>query len=167
MKFLVGLGNPGLEYAKTRHNLGFILLDIFAQKHGLTWSDAHKYQSLQAKYDGYLFIKPQTFMNNSGDAVVQLLRFYKVLPQDLLVLHDDVDLEFGRVKVQVGGGSAGHHGIEDIVSKSGTADFTRIRFGVGRPTDKNISISDYVLSNFLDTEMDFVKSFDFSQYLRA
>jgi PTH1 family peptidyl-tRNA hydrolase len=161
MKLIFGLGNPGKEYERTRHNAGFIMLNEYVGKKGLKWVKEDKFKAETAREGDSLFIKPQTFMNNSGDCVSLLLNYYKSKPDDVLVVHDDVDLEFGRTKKQLGGGSAGHHGIEDIVLKLGTKVFWRFRVGVGRPAATGFDVMDWVLSTFSDEELEAVKNINF------
>ena len=148
MKMIVGLGNPGDKYAKCRHNTGFIILDKFAEDKNLEWKKSEKFESEISEYEEYLLVKPLTFMNNSGRAVSKLANFYKINPNDITVIHDDVDIPFGSIKNQVGKNAAGHHGVEDIIEKLGTKDFARIRVGVGKPENKNIPVDEWVLQDF-------------------
>ena len=161
MKIIFGLGNPGKEYASARHNVGFILLDKYAEDKGLKWLKEDKFKALTAKDGEILLVKPQTFMNNSGDCVSLVVNYYKADPADILVIHDDVDLEFGRTKKQFGGGSAGHHGIEDIHKKLGTDVFWRFRVGVGRPNNASFDVLDWVLSGFSEEELATIKKLNF------
>jgi len=166
MKIIVGLGNPGLEYSKTRHNVGFIILDFFASKKGLEWSNEDKFNSVIAKGEGFILVKPTTYMNNSGDAVQKLLNFHKLDTSELLVVHDDVDLPFGVIKTSKDSQAAGHHGVLDIINKLSSKDFYRLRFGIGRPEDRKFDVSDYVLSKFTQEEFDFISKFDLLPYLK-
>lgn len=144
MKLIVGLGNPGNQYAKTRHNVGFRVLDFLDL-------DFHKgFSGLYAKSGDSLYLKPQTFMNCSGDSVLAAMSFHKIKPEDLIVIHDELDLPFGTVKLKKSGGHAGHNGLRDIIRLIG-ADFTRIRIGIGKPEHKT-QVADYVLSPFSSTE---------------
>jgi peptidyl-tRNA hydrolase, PTH1 family len=152
MKLVVGLGNPGKKYKDTRHNVGFILLDKYAEDNSLEWSEEKKFKSQITKQDDTIFAKPQTFMNKSGEAVSKLVNFYQITPEDLVVIHDDVDLEFGAIKDQVGRGDAGHKGVADIVEKLGTQNFRRIRVGVGKPTNPEIDTEAWVLKSFAKDE---------------
>ena len=154
MRLIVGLGNPGKEYEKCRHNTGFILLDKLAEEKGLKWKKASKFESEIAEFEDDILVKPQTFMNNSGDAVSKLVNFYKLSPDDLIVIHDDVDLSFGIVKKQKGKNAAGHHGVEDIMEKLGTKDFWRIRVGIGKPENSKIPVDSWVLQNFSEEELE-------------
>ena len=127
MKLIVGLGNPGEKYAKVRHNLGWMVLDELVDN----WEENKKLKSLIAKKDDLIFAKPLTFMNNSGLAVKALTTYYKLPAVDLIVIHDDLDLMLGQIKVRMGGSAAGHHGVESIISALGTDQFTRVRLGIG------------------------------------
>jgi PTH1 family peptidyl-tRNA hydrolase len=160
MKLIVGLGNPGKKYQKCRHNMGFILLDKFAKEKGLKWRNSSKFESEISEYGDAILVKPQTFMNNSGDAVSKLMNFYKISAEDLIVVHDDVDIPFATVKKQKGKNAAGHHGVEDIIQKIGTKEFWRIRVGVGKPQNKDIPVDSWVLQDFSDGELFEVKSID-------
>lgn len=161
MKIVFGLGNPGKEYERARHNVGFILLDKYAEDKGLKWLKEGKFKALTAKDGDMLLVKPQTFMNNSGDCVSLVVNYYKATPEDILVIHDDVDLEFGRTKKQLGGGSAGHHGVEDIYKKLGTDGIWRFRVGVGRPDNAGFDVTDWVLSPFSEEELSTIIKLNF------
>ena len=161
MKIVFGLGNPGKEYARSRHNTGFILLDNYASSKGLKWLKEDKFKAETAKDGDLLLVKPQTFMNNSGDCASLVVNFYKADPQDVLVIHDDVDLELGRTKKQLGGGSAGHHGVEDIYKKLGTDGIWRFRVGVGRPDNSRFDVLDWVLGSFSDEDLSTIIKLNF------
>ena len=150
---VIGLGNIGKEYERNRHNAGFIMVDKYAEELGLAWKNEKKFNANVARGSDVILVKPLTLMNRSGSAVSSAVSFYKVEPADVYVIHDDVDLEFGKVKVQRGGGSAGHHGIEDVIEKLGTQEFWRVRIGVGRPIDTRFEVTDWVLSDFSDEEL--------------
>ncbi|MCL5411942.1 MAG: aminoacyl-tRNA hydrolase [Patescibacteria group bacterium] len=137
MKLIVGLGNPGSKYKYTRHNVGFMAIDRLK-----TISDLSK---------NTILYTPSTFMNESGKDVNNTATYYKVSPENLLVIHDDVDLALGVVKIQKGRSSAGHKGVLSIINSLGTQDFFRIRVGIGRP-ESPLSVEDYVLQNFSDLE---------------
>ncbi len=151
MKLIVGLGNPGQEYEKTRHNAGFLALDYIAAYYG-TSIDKKKFKSLYIKTNfcsgNVVLIKPQTYMNLSGTAVSNFSKFFNVSVDNIIVLHDDIDLDFGSVRVKAGGGHGGHNGIRDIVNKLNSKDFIRIKIGVGRPDNPNYPVDKYVLSKF-------------------
>ena len=148
---VAGLGNPGREYEQTRHNVGWLVLDEFARRHGGSW---------RSKFSGSLaevrlgearlaLLKPETYMNESGRSVGAAERFFKVEPPQLLVVHDDVDLEPGRLQARAGGGLAGHNGLRSLAQHLGSQDFLRLRIGVGRPgRGDRRPVSDWVLSPF-------------------
>ncbi len=155
MQIWVGLGNPGTKYALHRHNVGFMAADILAEAHGFApW--AKKFRSLVCEgrigRNRVLLVKPQTFMNDSGDAVQQALRFYKLDVDALTVFHDELDLIAMKVKVKVGGGTAGHNGLRSIDASLGP-DFRRVRIGIGHPGHKD-RVTPYVLGNYAKSEME-------------
>ena len=139
MKLVVGLGNPGGKYEKTRHNAGFWWLDVLAREERATFRRESRYQGSAAKVstgNGDLWLlKPETFMNNSGQAVAALAGYYKIAPKEILVAHDELDLPPGGVKLKFGGGSGGHNGLKSIAANLGTQDFWRLRLGIGHPRD--------------------------------
>ena len=134
IKLVVGLGNPGREYERTRHNAGFWWLDALARDLGATFKKESKFHSEVAKAGSVWLLKPMTFMNRSGQAVGALCKFYQIQPDEILVAHDEMDLPAGGLKMKVGG-AAGSNGVKDIVSHVGTRDFWRLRIGVGHPRD--------------------------------
>jgi len=148
---VAGLGNPGGEHAQDRHNVGWMVVDELARRHG---------GSFKGKFSGRLadvrlgdarlaLLKPETFMNESGTSIQAAAAFYKVAPEDVVVVHDDVDLEVGRLQARLGGGLAGHNGLRSIASRVGSQDFLRLRIGVGRPgRGDRRPVADYVLSPF-------------------
>lgn len=152
IRCVVGLGNPGAQYELTRHNAGFWLVDHFADAYNTTFKEEKNLFSLVAKahVDGrvVLFAKPTTFMNRSGQALAAIARFYKIKPQEILVVHDELDLAPGAVKIKFGGGHAGHNGLRDIQKALGSPDFWRLRLGIGHPRDvgSRQGVADYVLS---------------------
>lgn len=154
IKLLVGLGNPGKRYEKTRHNVGFMVIDEVVRSLKVQ-KPSEECLSLVYKtnLDGrdVLFAKPQTYMNNSGLAVVNLLEEYDLTPEEMLVVYDDLDLPLGRIRLRLEGSSGGHHGIESIIREIRTEKFPRLRVGIGRPADKN-KVVDYVLSPFSEEE---------------
>lgn len=164
-KLIIGLGNTGEKYTNNRHNLGFLILDN--PKQNLKFDLNSKNNSYVSKKEGVVFAKPATFMNISGLSVAKLMSFYKILPSEVLVIHDEIDLEFGKIKLVSGSGDAGHNGVKDIIRALGTKDFYRLRFGVGRPENHNIPIEDYVLSDFLDHELKEIENFDLTNYLNS
>jgi len=157
MQVWVGLGNPGTQYALQRHNVGFMCADIIAETHGFgSWQK--KFRSLIAEgrvgQHRVLLVKPQTFMNDSGDAVQQALRFYKLDVDDLTVFHDELDLAPMKVKVRVGGGLAGHNGLRSIDAALGP-DFRRVRIGIGHPgPGRKDLVTGHVLGNYAKSEME-------------
>ena len=148
---VVGLGNPGREYATTRHNVGFMVADELARRHGGAWRSKFSGEVADIRLDGarLALLKPQTFMNDSGRSAAAAAKFYKVEPEDLLAVHDEVDLDLGRMQARLGGGLAGHNGLRSMASALKTPEFMRLRIGVGRPErgDRR-PVSDWVLSPF-------------------
>ena len=148
---IVGLGNPGREYEKTRHNCGFRAIDILAQKLGCK-VDKAKFQGLygQVSYNGckLLLLKPMTYMNLSGRSVLQLSAYFHVPPQRIIVLFDDISLEPGRLRVRADGSAGGHNGIKSIISEVGSQDFPRVKIGVGSKAHPEQDLADHVLSGF-------------------
>ncbi|MBI5678117.1 MAG: aminoacyl-tRNA hydrolase [Planctomycetes bacterium] len=153
MKIIVGLGNPGEKYLKTRHNLGFMVIDRLAQQLE-TGCIQKKFQSLFCKKsvdrEEVVLLKPQTFMNLSGIAVKEAVDMYKCPLQDLMVICDDLDIPVGKIRIRRSGGCGGHRGLESIADRLGSADFSRLKIGIGRPADGDPS--DYVLSVFSKEE---------------
>lgn len=165
MKLIVGLGNPGGQYESTRHNIGFMVVEKLARELGsadVTWKEDNERKSLVCRAGDVILAKPLTFMNNSGIAVGALIRYYKLSPQDLWVVHDDIDLTMGKIRIREKGGTGGHHGIESIVTSLKTDAFVRFRLGIGRgkettagTKDKNLhhrAVIDFVLSRFRRSE---------------
>ncbi len=151
---LVGLGNPGREYRQTRHNIGFMAVDSLAGALDIRLSRLQSKALVGAGMDGearIILAKPQTFMNLSGQAVSSLLRFYKIPCGHLLVIHDDIDLPLGALRMRPSGGSAGQKGVASIIQQLGTQDFPRLRLGVGRPPGQRTA-ADYVLQDFTSAE---------------
>ena len=157
MKLVVGLGNPGKRYANTRHNVGFMVLDEIIKKYVASPHANKKLGAIIYSLDKKrMLLKPQTFMNRSGGAVANIVRFYKIKPEDILVVHDDVDLVFGEIRHQFSRGSAGHRGVESLMDSLGTEKFNRVRVGVGKPPEK-METDAYVLQNFSEEEKDRLK----------
>jgi PTH1 family peptidyl-tRNA hydrolase len=148
IRLIVGLGNPGREYETTRHNVGFQWLDELARLQKLSFRSETKFHGLTARgqLHGHevLLLKPQTFMNVSGRSVVALALFYKILPNQILVVHDELDLPPGSAKLKLGGGHGGHNGLKDIIAHLGSKDFWRLRVGIGHPGDR-AEVVNYVL----------------------
>jgi PTH1 family peptidyl-tRNA hydrolase len=153
---VVGLGNPGREYASHRHNVGWMVVEELARRHGATWKGKFNGQLAELRLDGHrvALLKPETFMNDSGRSVGAAARFFKLEPDAILVVHDEIDLERGRLQARLGGGLAGHNGLRSVAAHLKTPDFLRLRVGVGRPGRGDPrKPADYVLSNF-DAEDD-------------
>jgi len=157
--FLAGLGNPGKEYEQNRHNIGFMVLNRFAAKYGENFSKYEK-QALIAKFPvekkRLILVKPQTFMNRSGQAIVPLVRYYKIPLENMLIAYDDIDLPFGLIRIRPSGGAGGHNGLASIINQLGTNIFPRMRVGIGRPPGKQNAAS-YVLKNFSASEIDILE----------
>jgi PTH1 family peptidyl-tRNA hydrolase len=162
---IAGLGNPGEQYRSTRHNVGFFVVDELASR----WGAAISLEKWQAQYVSLSvsdkkvhLIKPLTFMNRSGQAVVQFHRFYKTQSDHLLIVHDDLDMAPGRIKLVKGGGAGGHNGIKSLVATLGTKDFYRLKIGIGRPgnggTHPDFPVEKYVLSNFSNADLSVLHS---------
>ena len=148
---VAGLGNPGHGYERTRHNMGWLVLDELARRHGGSWRSKFSGSLAEVRLDDLRLglLKPETYMNESGRSVGAAARFFKVEPEALLVVHDDVDLEPGRLQARRGGGLAGHNGLRSLAQHLGSQDFLRLRIGVGRPgRGDRRSVSDWVLSAF-------------------
>ena len=150
---VAGLGNPGREYERTRHNAGWMVADELAQRTGASFRSKFNGRLAETRLgdDRLAVLKPETYMNESGRSIAAALRFFKIAPSGLLVVHDDVDLSPGRLQARQGGGLAGHNGLRSIAQALGTQDFLRLRVGVGRPgRGDRRPVSDYVLSPFED-----------------
>lgn len=168
MKIIVGLGNPEDQYAKTRHNLGFTVLDEYARKHlgpRVIWQIEKKFKAeiLKLNPDIWL-IKPQTYMNNSGLSVSQLVSYFKIAAADIIVIHDDLDLPLGKIKVRFGGSAGGHHGVESVISALGNDQFIRVRGGIGNLRSESgerggqtFNAEHYVLGSFMPNEKSKIK----------
>lgn len=153
-KLIVGLGNPGEEYKNHRHNVGFILIDKIAENFNISFDNNKKkslYSRAKDKNIEYILLKPQTFMNLSGESVIYISKFFNIKPEDIIVIYDDMDIPFGTFKIKKGGSSGGHNGIKSLISHLKSDDFTRIRVGIGRPPSGK-KVNDYVLSSFSKKE---------------
>ncbi len=169
MKLIIGLGNPGEKYEKTRHNAGFLAVDKIADNFQFPFFEFHRTFNAEISRDmigseKIILVKPQTFMNNSGEAVKAILDYYKMGPESIIVIHDDLDIAIGEYKVSKNRGSAGHRGVQSIIDYFGTKDFTRARIGIGinyrglavlfeEEDRKKIPIEKFVLQRFSDEEM--------------
>jgi PTH1 family peptidyl-tRNA hydrolase len=148
---VVGLGNPGREYARNRHNAGYLVVDELARRHGGSWRQKFSGRLAEIRLDGHrlALLKPETYMNESGRAVGGAMRFFKLEPSEVLVVHDEGDFDLGRLELKAGGGLGGHNGLRSIAQHLKTQDFLRLRIGVGRPERGDPRpLADYVLSNF-------------------
>jgi len=148
---VAGLGNPGREYARNRHNVGWMVVDELARRHGGSWRSKFSGQLAEIRLDGHklALLKPETYMNESGKSVGAAARFFKLDPDAVLVVHDEGDFDLGRLQLRLGGGSGGHNGIRSIAQHLGTQDFMRLRVGVGRPErGDSRPLADHVLSDF-------------------
>ena len=149
IRLIAGLGNPGREYQRTRHNAGFWFADLLARKLSRTFSAEKKFFGEVCRLDGDVWlVKPMTFMNRSGQAVAGLSTFYQIKPEEILVVHDELDLRPGEVKLKMGGGVAGHNGLKDIRDRLGSTEFWRLRIGIGHPREQELTeqeVVDYVL----------------------
>jgi len=151
IRLVVGLGNPGPEYERTRHNVGFAVLDRLAREWKLDWERAQKWGAYWAKAPAVLLLKPMTYMNRSGEPFAAVSQFYKVEPAETLVVLDDMALETGRLRMRLEGGSGGHNGLESVLMHAGTDKVPRLRIGIGAPP--SAGAVDYVLGRFFEEEM--------------
>jgi len=148
---VVGLGNPGREHARNRHNVGWLVVDEVARRHDASWREKFSGRLAELRIDDHrvALLKPETYMNDSGNSVAAARRFFKLEPDAVLVVHDEVDLEHGRLQARLGGGLAGHNGLRSIAAHLKTPEFLRLRVGVGRPgRGDRRPVADYVLSDF-------------------
>jgi peptidyl-tRNA hydrolase, PTH1 family len=157
MKLICGLGNPGREYERNRHNIGFMVVEALLSR-ARAELNQEKFQARVGQgtlgSERILFLEPQTYMNLSGRSLAEAARFYKIAVEDILVIHDELDLPFGRLQLKAGGGSGGHNGLKSSVQSLGADGFIRLRFGIGKPEGPNAKerVAGYVLSNFDDGE---------------
>jgi len=153
MRLIIGLGNPGSEYARTRHNVGFMAIEALATElkaDWKMWGPGKNSELAQASIKGEKVIlqKPLTYMNLSGQAAVAAAHFFKILPEDILAIHDDLDLPFGDVRLKIGGGAGGNNGLKSLTASLATPNFARVRMGIGRPPHPAMDPADFVLSPF-------------------
>ena len=167
MKIIIGLGNPDKKYEQTRHNIGFMTVNFLAQKLNLDWQENKKLKSIIAKNNKIILAKPQTYMNASGQAVRPIMDYYKIIPKrlglftlknsdlsdKLTVIHDDLDIEFGKYKNSINSTSAGHNGVKSIINHLKTKNFKRIRIGIKAKNETNIPAEKFVLQNFSKEEL--------------
>ena len=154
---IVGLGNPGKKYTQTRHNLGFMVLDELADRHGLTFKSGRGAFLESRMPDGSLLVKPMTFMNLSGQALADVSRRYPLNPEETLLVHDDLDVDFGRLKIRPTGSAGGHNGLKSVFSVLGTQNIPRIKIGINTPERRQMDAEIYVLKPFLPEERETVK----------
>lgn len=158
---VAGLGNPGVGYQNTRHNVGFAIIDTLCKKLGIELKST-KFNALYAKFrvadKTVILLKPQTFMNNSGMAVSQFVKYYNVSPQNVIVVHDDITLPLGRFKIKQGGSAGGHNGITSIIDFLDSQEFVRLKYGVGAKPLKEMNLADWVLQRLKDGELKTVES---------
>lgn len=155
MKLITGLGNPGDRYKLTRHNIGFLVLDYISKQENLSFDKKKKYKicSFNKLQDKIFLLKPYTYMNLSGTAVRSVSDFYKIEPNNIIVIHDDIDLNFGEIRIKKNGGAGGHNGLKSIISELNTNSFFRIRIGIKTDVHEDYDLSDYVLSKFSAKEL--------------
>ncbi|MBP5342559.1 aminoacyl-tRNA hydrolase [bacterium] len=156
MKLIVGLGNPGLKYKNTRHNVGFMVLNAFAEQNNYKFKNKREFKGEIYIDKNFILLKPDTFMNLSGDSVRKVVNFYKIDPSDILVICDDFNIPFLKLRLRMKGSSGGHNGLKSIIQNIGSEDFPRLRIGLGEPDENDIV--DYVLSKFSKADLDKFKS---------
>ena len=156
IRLVAGLGNPGAEYAYTRHNIGFMVVDLLAHESGLTWEKSGKWDAATAKFNGAILVKPASYMNRSGHPLFAIAQFFKISPDEILVLLDDFSLPLGRLRIRQSGGPGGHNGLESIIMQFGTEEIPRLRVGIGPAPAEGTT--DYVLSNFFEEQKPLVRS---------
>jgi len=158
IKLFVGLGNPGEKYSDTRHNAGFWWIDLVAHQQNIKLQNSDKFFSSFGKSSNteeFYFAKPNTFMNDSGKAVAAITKFYKINPNEILVIHDDLDIDIGQAKLKFGGSHGGHNGLKSIFTSINSQDFWRLKIGIGHPGEKHLVV-DYVLKNPSSKERDLI-----------
>ena len=163
MKLIVGLGNPGLDYKNTRHNIGFLLLDYIVNVKKISF-DKKKFNGIYTEYnyngEKIILVKPQSYMNLSGKVVYDFMNYYKINLDDILIIHDDLDMDFGRIKIVYNSSSGGHNGIKDIEKYLNSKEYTRLKIGISN--NKDIDTKDYVLGKFSKEDMEILKE-DFNK----
>jgi PTH1 family peptidyl-tRNA hydrolase len=158
MWIIVGLGNPGKKYSKTRHNIGFLVIEEIARRYAIDFKERKNYKTGRGSIDGrdVFLVEPLLYMNNSGIAVKDISDRFNIPPENLIVIHDDLDMEVGKVRIRRKGSSGGHKGVESIIENLSAKDFPRVKIGIGR--EGNITPEDYVLSKFRKNELPLIKS---------
>ncbi|CAK8054593.1 aminoacyl-tRNA hydrolase [Eupransor demetentiae] len=157
MKFIFGLGNIGVKYDQTRHNIGFMAIDHYAAAHGATFSPTKLFASAakcQIEGETVFLVKPTTYMNDSGQSVRAFLDFYGAKVEDVLILVDDMDMPFGKLRFRAKGSAGGHNGLKSIIAHTGSSEFLRLKFGVGHPEHERQAVIDYVLGKFSKADME-------------
>jgi len=155
VRLVVGLGNPGAEYNRTRHNVGFNVVDLLTSEWGLTWQHSKSWHAFWAKGEKAILVKPTSYMNRSGEPLSAVANFYKIAPAEILVVLDDLALELGRLRLRTEGGTGGHNGLESIIMHLGTEAIPRLRIGIGAAPSE--SAVDYVLGRFFEEEIPVVE----------
>ena len=155
IRLIIGLGNPGAEYNRTRHNVGFEVVDLLASAWGLTWQHSKSWHALWAKGEQAILVKPTSYMNRSGAPLSAVTNFYKIAPPEILVVLDDLALELGRLRIRTEGGTGGHHGLESIILHLGTETIPRLRIGIGAAPSEGAV--DHVLGRFFEEEIPVVE----------
>jgi peptidyl-tRNA hydrolase, PTH1 family len=155
VRLVVGLGNPGAEYNRTRHNVGFNVVDLLAAEWGLSWQHSKSWHALWAKSEKAILVKPTSYMNRSGESLSAVANFYKIAPSEILVVLDDLALELGRLRLRTEGGTGGHNGLESIIMHLGTEAIPRLRIGIGAAPSEGAV--DYVLGRFFEEEIPVVE----------
>lgn len=153
MKLIVGLGNPGMKYEKTRHNVGFMVIDEIVKKLNLTLTWDADFNGFFYHNADFIVAKPSTYMNLSGNFVLQIANFYKINPKEILIIRDDLDTLLGQAKIKLSGGSGGHNGMKHIIQCLASEEMAQLKIGVGRPENKQMSIAAYVLEKFPEDEV--------------
>lgn len=155
MKLIVGLGNPGSEYEFTRHNIGFYIIDSYLGE--VNWQEKFNalYYQININNEKYIFVKPLTYMNNSGEAVIKFVNFFKIDIEDILIIQDDLDLDIAKIRIKKSSSDGGHNGIKSIIKCLNTKDFARLKIGIGSPKYDTIN---HVLSKFTNEELDLIDS---------
>ena len=161
MWLFVGLGNPGSKYEKNRHNIGFMAMDAIAESYPSFSPFKSKFQGTLSEgrlaNQKVILLKPETYMNNSGQSVIKAAQFYKIPPENVIAFHDELDIPASDIRVKKGGGNAGHNGLKSIQAHLGTPDFWRVRMGIGRPPHKEASVSNFVLDDFAKAEHEWLE----------
>ena len=157
MWVIAGLGNPGRKYSRTRHNIGFMAVEEIAQRNGIEFTDRKEYRIGRGSIEGHkvILIEPLLYMNRSGSSVKEMIRKYNTQPHELIVIHDDLDMETGKLRIRKTGSSGGHKGVESVIQNIGSKDFIRVKIGIGR--EPGTQVEDYVLSKFTRQEIPLIK----------